>query len=107
MQKAARTIVDSRKLIFVIFLIAVLVSGYTMTLTTVENDLYLFLPEETETRQGLKAMDGEFITYATAQVMVKDISVENAAKLAEKLGDIEGVRSAVFRRRLPECGWWI
>ena len=96
MQKAARTIVDSRKLIFVIFLIAVLVSGYTMTLTTVENDLYLFLPEETETRQGLKAMDGEFITYATAQVMVKDISVENAAKLAEKLGDIEGVRSAVF-----------
>lgn len=76
MQKTARTIVDSRKLIFVIFLIAVLVSGYTMTLTTVENDLYLFLPEETETRQGLKAMDGEFITYATAQVMVKDISVE-------------------------------
>ena len=96
MQKTARTIVDSRKLIFVIFLIAVLVSGYTMTLTTVENDLYLFLPEETETRQGLKAMDGEFITYATAQVMVKDISVENAAKLAEMLGDIEGVRSAVF-----------
>ena len=96
MQKTARTIVDSRKLIFVIFLIAVLVSGYTMTLTTVENDLYLFLPEETETRQGLKAMDGEFITYATAQVMVKDISVENATKLAEKLGNIEGVRSAVF-----------
>ena len=96
MQKTARTIVDSRKLIFVVFLIAVLVSGYTMTLTTVENDLYLFLPEETETRQGLKAMDGEFITYATAQVMVKDISVENATKLAEKLGDIEGVRSAVF-----------
>ena len=28
MQKAARTIVDSRKLIFVIFLIAVLVSGF-------------------------------------------------------------------------------
>lgn len=96
MRKIAQFIVDKRKLIFVIFILAALASVYTMTLTTVQNDLFSFLPEETETRQGLKAMDGEFITYATAQVMIKDISADRASSLAGELSELDGVRSASF-----------
>ena len=96
MHKLAKFIIDSRKVIFVVFLIAAALSVYTMTLTTVENDLYHFLPEETETRQGLNAMDGEFITYATAQVLVKDTSFAKAQELAAEFEHIEGVRSVSF-----------
>lgn len=96
MQRLAKIIVDSRKAIFIVFLIVCLLSVYTSTLTNVDDDLYHFLPEETETRQGLKAMDGEFVTYATAQLMVKDISFEKAQALGEEIADVAGVKSVSF-----------
>ncbi|MGM9591829.1 MAG: MMPL family transporter, partial [Oscillospiraceae bacterium] len=96
MHKIAKFIVDSRKLIMVIFLAAALLSVYTSTLTVVEDDLYRFLPEDTETRQGLNAMEGEFITYATAKVMVRDIPFDDAERLAQDIRAADGIRSVSF-----------
>ena len=96
MHRLAKFIIDSRKLILVLFLLLACLSVYTSQLTTVENDLFHFLPEETETRRGLSAMEGEFITYATADLMVEHISYDDALKLSQEIADIGGVRSAGF-----------
>lgn len=96
MHKIAKLIVDSRKLIMIIFLAAALLSVYTSTLTVVEDDLNRFLPEDTETRQGLAAMEGEFITYATAKVMVRDISLDDAGRLAQDIQATDGIKSVTF-----------
>lgn len=96
MHRLAKFIIDSRKLILVLFLLLACLSVYTSQLTTVENDLFHFLPEETETRRGLSAMEGEFITYATADLMVEHISYDDALKLSQEIADIDGVRSAGF-----------
>lgn len=96
MHKIAKFIVDSRKLIMIIFLAAALLSAYTSTLTVVEDDLYRFLPEDTETRQGLDAMEGEFITYGTAKVMVQDISLDGAERFAQDIQAINGIKSVTF-----------
>lgn len=96
MRKIAKFIIDKRKIIMLLFLAACALLIYTSSLTTVENDLYLFLGEDTETRQGLKAMDGEFITYATAELMLKNTTAEDAQTLASELAALEGVRSAAF-----------
>lgn len=96
MHSLARFIVDNRKIIIIVFLIAALLSVYSASLTTVEDDLYTFLPEETETRRGLNAMDGEFTTYATAQLMIRDISYDTALGLSEEISAIDGVRSVKF-----------
>lgn len=82
MHKLAKLIIDSRKIILVLFIAAACMSAYTMRLTTVQNDLYQFLPAETETRRGLKAMDGEFITFATADLMIEHISYDDALALS-------------------------
>ena len=44
MHRIAKLIVDSRKLIMIIFLAAALLSVYSSTLTVVEDDLNRFLP---------------------------------------------------------------
>lgn len=96
MHKLAKFIIDSRKIILILFIAAACMSAYTMRLTTVQNDLYQFLPAETETRRGLKAMDGEFITYATADLMIEHISYDDALALSRDIENIDGVRQASF-----------
>lgn len=96
MHKLAKFIIDSRKLILIVFILAACLSVYTMRLTNVESDLYHFLPEETETRRGLNAMDGEFVTYATAELMIKNISYDDALAFSQELSEIDGIRSVDF-----------
>lgn len=96
MHKLAKFIIDSRKIILVLFIALACLSVYTSQLTTVENDLYHFLPTDTETRRGLNAMDGEFTTYATADLMIEHISYDDALGLSQDIAELDGVRSASF-----------
>ena len=96
MHRLAKFIIDSRKIILVLFIALACLSVYTSQLTTVENDIFHFLPEETETRRGLKAMEGEFITYATADLMIEHASYDGALKLSQEIAELGGVRSASF-----------
>lgn len=96
MHRLAKFIIDSRKIILVLFIAAACLSVYTSQLTTVENDLYHFLPAETETRRGLNAMDGQFTTYATADLMIEHISYEDALALSQDIAQLDGVRQASF-----------
>ena len=41
-------------------------------------------------------MEEEFTTYATAKIMVDNISYESAEKLSDKLADLNGVKSVAF-----------
>ena len=96
MRSLATFIVDKRKLIMIAFAIAAVMSVFTSGLVKVNSDLYSFLPENTETRQALGVMDGEFTTYSTAKVMVKDISYSDALLLYHDIEDIDGIKSVSF-----------
>lgn len=61
-----------------------------------ENDVTVYLPDTTETRQGLDAMNENFITFATARVMVSNITYETAEEIKEMLEDVEGVDMVTF-----------
>ena len=56
----------------------------------------VYLPDTTETRQGLDAMNENFITFATARVMVSNITYETAEEIKEMLEDVEGVDMVTF-----------
>ena len=62
----------------------------------VNEDITAFLPEDTETRQGLTVMEDEFITYGTADIMVSNITYETAEKLAEHIGNMEHVTTVTL-----------
>ena len=62
----------------------------------VNNDITSYLPAETETRRGLTLMDEEFTTYASAQVMLSNVTYRQAEKVAAQLAELDGVSSVAF-----------
>lgn len=74
MYKLATFIVDKRNLFFLLFIFALIFCFFAKNWVKVENDITTYLPEETETRQGLTLMDEEFVTYGTASVMLSNVT---------------------------------
>ncbi len=91
MLKAATFIVDRRNLFFLLFGIAIIFSLVSMNWVKVENELSAYLPDTTETSQGLDLMEEQFITYGTAKVMVTNIPYEEAYTLYEKIEALDSV----------------
>ena len=94
--KLSTFIVDKRNLFFLLYAIAIVFCIFSMNWVEVENDVTTYLPEDTETRQGLVAMNENFTTFATAQVMVSNITYETAEDLCEIITNIEGVTMVTF-----------
>lgn len=98
MLKLSTWIVDKRNLIFLITILLLIFSAFSRNWVEVENDLIAFLPDSAETKQALNVMEDQFVTYGTAEVMVANITYDDAVKLEEKLSKIKGVQSAAFDR---------
>ena len=96
MKVIAKSIVKYRFFIMAVFLAAALYCGMSISKVKVNEDITAFLPEDTETRQGLTVMEDEFITYGTADIMVSNITYETAEKLAEHIGNMEHVTTVTL-----------
>ncbi len=96
MYKVATFIVDKRNLFFLIFIAAGIFCLFSRNWVKVENDITKYLPETTETRRGLDLMDEQFTTFGTANVMVQNITYEEAEKLCALIEDTDGVESVEF-----------
>ena len=96
MVKLATFIVDKRNLFFLLTIIALVFSAFSRNWVEVENDLTAFLPDESETKQALNVMEAEFTTYGTAEVMVDNITYDEALKLSDTLSEVKGVQSVAF-----------
>lgn len=96
MIKLATLIVDKRKGFFLIFIVLIIYSILSMNKVKVNNDLTLYLPETTETRQGMDLMNEQFITYGTARIMVCNITYDEAEQLSEDIKGMEGVTMVDF-----------
>ena len=95
-EKVATAIVDKRNIFFLFFIAACMFSTVSTGWVKTNSDLTEYLPEETETRRGLSVMENEFTTYATARVMVSNISLSKAEQLCEEIRTVEGVTSVDF-----------
>ena len=92
MEKIATFIVDKRNFFIALFLAAAIFCAFSRNWVRVNDSLTDYLPETTETRQGVDLMDREFVTYSTADVMVRNITYAQAAALQEQLEEIPGVK---------------
>ena len=96
MEKIATFIVDKRNLFFLLYAFALIFSIVATGWVKVENDITTYLPEDTETRQGLTVMNDNFVTYGTARVMVSNVTYETAENICSDLENIDGVTSVDF-----------
>ena len=98
MERLAAFIVDKRRLFVVLFAVACVLSIFSASKTDVNNELTDYLPDSTQTRQGLEIMNSEFITYGDAKVMVSNVTLAQAEELAEMLRGVDGVKDVVFEK---------
>ena len=94
--RLATVIVDKRNLFFLIYVVGIIFSLFSSGWVQVNNDITDYLPEETETRQGLGLMEEQFTTLGTARVMVSNVTYDQAEGLAERLRNIQGVTTVDF-----------
>lgn len=96
LERIARFIVEKRKAVYLIYAIAAVFCVFSAGWVSVNNTLTDYLAEDTETSRGLAVMEEEFITYATAEVMVDNIAYPDAERLCEELTEIPGVKEIAF-----------
>ena len=85
MYRLAEFIVDRRNIIFAIVIVGIIFSVFSMGWVNVENDLTAFLPEDSGSKKGVEIMNEEFVTYGMAQVMIANVTLEEAEEIAEIL----------------------
>ena len=96
MEKLAAFIVDKRNLIFLLYVFALIFSIVAMDWVNVENDITIYLGEDTETRQGLTVMNDNFTTFGTARIMISNITYAKAEALVDQIEAVDGVDSVEF-----------
>lgn len=94
--KVSAGIVNKKNIVFIIYIAALIFSVIAQGWVKVCDDITSYLPDDTETRQGLTIMEDEFITYATSKVMVINITYDEAEKLNEKIEELPDVNLVDF-----------
>ena len=92
----ATLVVDKRNLIIVLYVFALIFSVIAMGWVEVESDVTKYLEENTETRQGIDAMNANFVMNSTARVMVCNVTFERAEEIAAFLSSLDGVQQVTF-----------
>ena len=93
---AATFIVNKRKAIEILFILAIIYSVLSINKVQVNQDITSYLPADSETRQGLSIMDEQFVTYGSAKIMLTNVTYNQADKLVSELEDIDGVKQVTF-----------
>lgn len=96
MMKLATFIVDKRNLFLLITIILLAFLAFSRNWVEVENDQTAYLPASCETKQALNVMSDQFTTYGTAEVMVANITYDEAEALSGRIGAVKGVQSVAF-----------
>ena len=96
MTKLATFIVDKRNLFFLLTIILLIFSAFSRNWVQVENELTAFLPDDAETKKALDVMEEQFTTYGTAEVMVENITYDEAQRLYDVVSAVKGVQSVAF-----------
>ncbi len=96
MIKVAAFIVNKRKAFIVLFVLACIYGIICIPKVGVINELTEYLPENTETRQGLDIMDEEFTTFGTAKILVSNITYQKALALADEMEMVTGISGVSF-----------
>ncbi|MDO5440445.1 MAG: MMPL family transporter [Erysipelotrichaceae bacterium] len=95
-EKIASFVVDRRNLFFFIYACLIIFSLFSMNWVKVENDITEYLSDETETKQGLKIMNDNFVTYGSARVMVSNVSYSKVLELVDEIENIDGIDAVDF-----------
>ena len=85
-----------RYLFLIIFLVLFTIGIININNVKVNDSLTDYLPSNTETKTGLKLMEKEFGTLTSVNLMIKDVTVEEAGTYYEKIKNVNNVDIVMF-----------
>ena len=95
-RRIATVIVDKRPLFFLLYIFALTFCLFSINWVTVENDVTTYLPEDTETRQGIVAMNENFVPLAMGRIMVSNVTCEEALEIRDMIQNLDGIQMVIF-----------
>ncbi|OIJ09371.1 RND transporter [Anaerobacillus arseniciselenatis] len=97
MSDIARKIIKYKKPIVIIFMILTVVSAIAQFFVSVNYNMSDYMPEDAPSTKAIEVMEEEFDrSLANAQVMIQDVSLQEALLYKELLAEIDGVSDVVW-----------
>lgn len=95
-KKVSSLIVKSRYVLLAVFVILVAVSCIMMQHVNINYNLMQYLDKGSTSTVALEEMEDEFGSVGQCQVLVSNVSFEDATKIKDKIENIDGVASVIF-----------
>lgn len=64
--------------------------------TNINYDMSIYLPKDSQTKQGLAIIEDEFVTQSTIQVLIMDIAIDDLIAKKALIEDVELVSSTIW-----------
>lgn len=107
MKKISNFIVKARYVLLGIFVALVGLCSFLMTKVNINYDMLIYLDKDSTSTVALNKMEEEFGSVGQAQIMIKDISFEEAKNVESKLESIKGIASVVFTENVKDTEYFI
>ena len=95
-RRTGRFNVRFRWVLIAVFALLSVIAAVAIPFTKVLYDVSGFLPDESTSAKGLAVLKEEFDDKGNAYAVVKDITAEDAKKLADRLKKVKGVSATIF-----------
>lgn len=95
-KSVARFIVNKKFWLLIVFVALLIASVVGMMFVDVTYDDSSYLPADSDSKQGLNAMYGEFGACGNATVMLSDTDVEEAIEFKAQMEGITGIKSVIW-----------
>lgn len=89
-------IISKNKIIEIIFLAVVLLSGVAAPFVNINYDLTEYLPDYVQSKAGLNLMEDTFGYPGTARVMIDDVTLYEAKHYKERMEAVDGVDQVLW-----------
>lgn len=97
MRKFYTGIVNHRKIVMTIFLVAAVICVFLQKMVAVNYDMNDYLPEDTHSTVSLDRMEEEFDGgIPNARVMIREVTIPEALEYKEKLKEVKGVTGVTW-----------
>ena len=96
LKSVSKFIIEKRAIIFLLFAVLIVYCILSLGKVKLNEDVVALLPEYTVTRRAINVMNEEFANFATANVMVSNITYEKADELRKQIEQIDNVTMVAF-----------
>lgn len=92
MNTLAEKVIKHKRLILILFIMAILVSSVLSKMVSVNYDLISYLPADAHSTKSIEVMNEEFSKAPpNARILVENVSVPEALEIKNKISNIDGV----------------